>query len=167
MQLEFWTKSKKTSSLNFKSPKSGKSNLVYTKSLPSSGRDFDFWIRSSISYKYAYLNAKLTKIRKSRRSMSTGWYKPGDRQLYSTYLVCKKAQALNKNERDVLALAKRLKYELRQSVFSDNHREADLFYNLLKEIGYVGWADTVMRLLNHLKIPMSFLRRFYHFVRYR
>jgi hypothetical protein len=129
--------------------------------------DFDFWIRSSAKYKYSYLDAKLTRIRKSRQSMSTGWYKPGDKQLYSTYLVCKKAQALNKDERDVFALAKRLKYELRQSVFSGNHSEAELFYNLLKEIGYAGWADSITWQLNKLKIPLTFLRRFYHFIRYR
>jgi glycosyltransferase involved in cell wall biosynthesis len=128
--------------------------------------DFDFWIRSSRHYKYAYQEDKLTRIRKSRHSMSTRSYKPGDKQLYSTYLVCLKAQRLNQDEGDVRALAQRVKFELRQSVFSGNHEEAHLFFGLLSELGHVSFADKVMKLLNATKIPLAFLRRWYHSLRY-
>ncbi len=40
--------------------------------------DFDFWVRSSRIYRYAFLNERLTSIRKLKSSMSTGWYVPGD-----------------------------------------------------------------------------------------
>ena len=87
-------------------------NLVY--------EDFDFWVRSSRIFKYGYLPRNLMKIRRNINSMSSGWYKQGDRQLHSTYLVCRKALQLNQNDIEKAALVNRLKYELRQSVFSEN-----------------------------------------------
>src|SRR5688572_3629948 len=62
--------------------------------------DFDFWVRSSRMFKYGFLDEKLTKVRRTKKSMSTGWYQPGDPQLHSTYLVCKKAKVLNRTEEE-------------------------------------------------------------------
>ncbi|HEY0743955.1 MAG TPA: glycosyltransferase family A protein [Chryseosolibacter sp.] len=128
--------------------------------------DFDFWIRSSIRYQYAFLNEKLIKIRKLTQSMSTGWYKPGDKQLHSTYLVCRKAQVLNRDEEDKKALAMRLKYELRQSVFSSNYEEAALFYNFLRELRQHSSVDSMLFRLNGLRLPLAPLRSLYHWIRY-
>lgn len=128
--------------------------------------DFDFWIRSSIRYQYAFLNEKLIKIRKLTHSMSTGWYKPGDTQLYSTYLVCRKAQVLSRAEDDERALALRLKHELRQSVFSSNHEEAALFYNFLREMRCDSSLDSALFHLNRLRLPLAPLRTLYHRLRY-
>ena len=129
--------------------------------------DFDFWIRSSRKFKYAFQNERLTKIRKSRSSMSTGWYKQGDAQLHSTYLVCKKILLMNKSKDENRALAARLKYEIRQSVFSDNEREARLFFELLVAIGEVSFADHVMISLTRLPFSLSPIRSLYHRVRYK
>jgi hypothetical protein len=128
--------------------------------------DFDFWIRSARNYKYGFLDRKLTKVRRITRSMSTGWYKQGDKQLYSTYLVCKKIASLNRTEEEHKALATRLKYELRQSVFSENFYEADLFYDFLKEIGRAAAVDEFLHTVNKLKLPLSCLRRWYHKLRF-
>jgi glycosyltransferase involved in cell wall biosynthesis len=129
--------------------------------------DFDFWIRSSIRYQYAFIDEKLTKIRKSRESMSAALYKAGDRQLHDTYLVCKKAQVLNRDERDKMALVSRVKYELRHAVFTSNTLEAALFFNLLDELGSATAFDRFLLTIGKLKLPLSTLRRMYHFVRYR
>jgi glycosyltransferase involved in cell wall biosynthesis len=129
--------------------------------------DFDFWIRSSRNYKYAFLNERLTKIRKRTRSMSTGWYKQGDRQLYSTYLVCKKALLLNRKHEDMLALRTRLEFEIRQAVFSQNNDQAKLFYSLLKEIRMLTIPYRMLITINELKLPLSFLRNWYHAWRYK
>jgi glycosyltransferase involved in cell wall biosynthesis len=128
--------------------------------------DFDFWVRSSRIFKYAYLDEITTKIRLSKKSMSRGWYKRGDTQLYSTWLVCKKAMLLNRTEAEKVALVKRLKYEIRQSVFSENHKEAKLFYDLLKETSNPGLTYNLLIVLNKLKLPLSFLRRLYHKLRF-
>ena len=92
--------------------------------------DFDFWVRSSRRYRYAYQDVCTTHIRKHPRSMSTGWYRRGDPQLHSTYRVCLKAKELNRTEEERRALAKRLRYELRQAVGGRNWREVRLLWDL-------------------------------------
>jgi glycosyltransferase involved in cell wall biosynthesis len=133
-------------------------NLVY--------EDFDFWVRSSRKFKYAYLPKNLMKIRRNINSMSSGWYKKGDTQLYSTYLVCRKALYLNQTEQERKALVWRLKYELRQSVFSENKKEAGLFYEMLKEMNSTQLTDTLLYRLGKFNLPLSPLRKLYHRVRY-
>ncbi len=128
--------------------------------------DFDFWVRSSSNYKYAFLNEKLTKIRRKHKSLSSGWYQPGDTQLYSTYLVCKKAQAINRTKEDTLALTKRARYELRQSFLSQNFNESKLFFQLLKDLQQLRWLDYVILNLSKLNLPMSYIRTWYHRIRY-
>jgi glycosyltransferase involved in cell wall biosynthesis len=128
--------------------------------------DFDFWVRSSREYKYAFLNERLTRIRRSARSMSTGWYKPGDKQLHSTYLVCKKIAVLNRTEEERKALLTRLHYELRQSVFSTNREEAKLFYSMLKEMHANTLIDRLLVFLNRFHLPLWIVRDLYHKLRY-
>ena len=133
-------------------------NLVY--------EDFDFWVRSARIFKYAFVNETLTKIRKSRKSMSTGWYKQGDLQLHSTYLICKKIKKLNRDPKDVEALIKRVRFEIRQSVFSKNIKEAELFYTLLTELINPNCMDRLLINIRHLPFPFRFIRNLYHIIRY-
>lgn len=129
--------------------------------------DFDFWVRSSRIFKYAFLNESLTKIRRTGHSMSSGWYRVGDRQLYSTYLVCRKAMRLNRDEDDVNALLRRIRYELRQAVFSENHNEAKLFFAMLKEMKKVQLADRWLMRIDAFKLPLSRIREFYYSLRFK
>ena len=128
--------------------------------------DFDFWVRSARDFQYAFLDEKLTRIRKVSQSMSTGWYVPGDRQLHSTYLVCRKAQQLNRDKGDQEALIKRVQYEFRQSVLSGNYSEADLFLSLLEELNGIGTRDKILAFAKRHRIPLTALRRWYHILRY-
>ena len=99
--------------------------------------DFDFWVRSSRRYHYAYQDVCTTQIRKHPRSMSTGWYRRGDLQLHSTYLVCRKAQELNRTEEERKALAKRVMYELKRALAGRNWREAKLLFVMGRELRIV------------------------------
>lgn len=128
--------------------------------------DFDFWVRSSRNWKYHYLDEVLTKVRKTKSSKSSGWYKRGDKQLHSTYLVCEKAKKLNRNEAEDQALANRLKFEIRQSVFSENLKETRLFYGLLKELNKVSFTERVLMTIGRLRLPLAPLRKLYHRLRY-
>ena len=128
--------------------------------------DFDFWVRSSRIYKYGFLNESLTKVRKTDYSMSTSQYRKGDKQLHSTYLVCCKAMHLNRDEEDVQALLKRIRYELRQSVFSENSNESKLFYELLVKMDKVTMLDRVLRTINQLGLPLSWARNLYNVIRF-
>ena len=128
--------------------------------------DFDFWVRSARLFQYSFLNESLTKIRRVSNSMSTGWYKSGDKQLHSTYLVCRKAQKLNKNAEENEALIMRVRYEIRQSVFSKNVTEAKLFFELLCELTKPNLIDRILITIRHLPIPFQWIRNVYHAIRF-
>jgi len=124
--------------------------------------DFDFWVRSSRSYKYHFLDEKLTKIRLTKKSMSAALYQKGDAQLYSTYLVCKKAMGFIKNEVEQHSLLKRIRYELRHAVFTRNKKEAMLLYHLLIDLSGVTFKDRFCFYLGKLNLPLSWMRNLYH-----
>jgi glycosyltransferase involved in cell wall biosynthesis len=128
--------------------------------------DFDFCVRASRVFKFWFLNEKLTKVRKVKKSMSTGWYTKNDRQLHSTFLICKKIRSLNRSVEEDDSLIARLKFELRQSTFSENHFEAKLFFGMLDEMKAVSVADRIMLKLSNLKLPLAFTRKLYHKLRY-
>jgi glycosyltransferase involved in cell wall biosynthesis len=128
--------------------------------------DFDFWVRSARKFKYGFLNEELTLIRRSGNSMSSGWYKHGDTQLASTYLVCKKVASLNTNAQENQALLVRLRFELRQSALSQNKKEAKLFYEQLVSIETPTLLDRFFLLIARISLPLSPIRSLYHWVRY-
>lgn len=128
--------------------------------------DFDFWVRSAREFKYCFLNERLTLVRKVSHSMSTRLYVPGDKQLYSTYLICRKVQRLNRDEGDKKALVKRVRYEFRQSVLSENFPEAYNFFVLLKELDSIRIVDYILFYVNKKRIRLSGLRRLYHKIKY-
>ncbi|GHN01412.1 hypothetical protein WSM22_29010 [Cytophagales bacterium WSM2-2] len=124
--------------------------------------DFDFWVRSSREFKYAYLDEVLTKVRRSGNSMSSGWYRQGDRQLHSTFLVCQKAVTLCRDEGDRLVLLQRVRYEFRQAIFSGNKIEARLFGQLEKEIARHHWRFYFYSMVSFIPLPWSWIRKIYH-----
>lgn len=128
--------------------------------------DFDFWVRASRLYEFAFLDEALTLVRKSSGSMSAGWYKKGDLQLHSTYLICCKAKELCRNEEDLNALRQRVHYEFRQSVFSGNKKEARLFDALAQTLGKVPVSFSIVRIASWLPLPWSWIRSAYHRIFY-
>lgn len=121
--------------------------------------DFDFWVRSARKYKYAYLDECTTLVRRLSSSMSKQLYEKNDRQLFSTYLVCKKAYELNKTKKENNALVRRLHYELRQAVLTNKYSEAEQFLGLLKEVkGSLLWYKLI-ELLIYLKPNLHFFRK--------
>ena len=129
--------------------------------------DFDFWVRSARNWRYAYQSKILTLVRKSDHSHSKGWYKKDDKQLHSTFKVCKKIRELNQTKSEGLALIRRVKFELRQSCFSGNHSEFDLFFELFQELSHVPKKYLLMYQFNKLKLDMSWVRNVYHTLFFR
>ena len=98
--------------------------------------------------------------------MSAGWYQKGDKQLHSTWRVCRKALTLNRSVGDHAALLRRVRFEFRQAVFSENVEEARLFRSLLSEMGHRNLVTDAIFLLGKLPLPLAFFRRLYHRLRY-
>lgn len=78
--------------------------------------DFDFWIRSSRTFHYCYLTEPLVKYRRVKGSMSHLQFNRGNKQQESTYRICRKIQALNRNDAERAALQARVRYELFQAI---------------------------------------------------
>ncbi len=128
--------------------------------------DFDFWVRASRDFQFAFLDEKTTKVRKSSGSMSTGWYQKNDKQLHSTFLVCLKAEKLCRDEQDRGALRWRVFYEFKQAVFSQNKTEAKLFAELSTRLGKVPSSFYLIRMASLLPFPWAWIRKKYHQLRY-
>lgn len=75
--------------------------------------DFDFWIRSSRNFQYCYTPEVLVRKRVVRDSMSKKQFSFFSSQMNSTFRVCKKIMALNRNPQEQKALQKRILYEMR------------------------------------------------------
>lgn len=119
--------------------------------------DFDFWIRSARKWHYGYQSNPLTLIRKNNTSLSTGWYKKGDQQVMSNYLICKKIAVLNQSKHEEIALNDRIKYEQRQAALTGNFKESHLFYQLLKERKALTVFSTIFEIITRSKIDFSFI----------
>jgi len=128
--------------------------------------DFDFWVRASREFEFAFLNEKTTRVRKSGGSMSVGWYEKDDLQLHSTFLVCQKAEKLCRDESDRNALRWRVGYEYKQAVFSQNKVESKLFAGLLKGLGKIPGSFFVIQWASYLPVPWAAMRKLYHHLRY-
>ena len=114
--------------------------------------DFDFWVRSSRLFKYSFLNLCLMRIRETPKSMSTYIGQATDQQLHDTFRVCVKAKKLNRTDEEDKALIKRLQYHVRQTSWLGRKNEAQLFYNMLREMKGVRIYERVLFLLKKLMV---------------
>ncbi len=95
--------------------------------------DFDFWVRSSRFYDYAYLDACLAAKRILSNSHSTKFLSKHNVNMFvSTARVCQKASWLNKTEKENKALLKRIHYEIRQAIRYDAIPAVEIYLALLK-----------------------------------
>ncbi|MGL2987535.1 glycosyltransferase family 2 protein [Flavobacterium sp. RSSA_27] len=78
--------------------------------------DFDFWIRASRNFDIDFIDAPLIQKRIVANSLGSNFFKKTDarakRMNHSTFLILKKALALNQTKEEDLALQKRINYEI-------------------------------------------------------
>ncbi|QHT72055.1 glycosyltransferase [Rhodocytophaga rosea] len=124
--------------------------------------DFDFWVRSSRKYKYAYQDEILTFKRKVKGSLSTKFYQLRQNKLLeSTLIVCQKAYKLNRTEGERQALATNIRYHLRQSYYTKNYPLVSGYAALLKELSYIDFITQVILWLSTHKISVWSLYKLY------
>lgn len=123
--------------------------------------DFDFWVRSARHYRYAYLDECTTLVRKLSTSMSKQLYRKNDLQLHSTYLVCRKASQMNRNNLEKQALKSRVLYEARHATLSGNYREAALFLSLLRDLKTYSLSYILLRLTVWVRLDLSAIHSWY------
>lgn len=109
--------------------------------------DFDFWVRSSRHFKYAYIDEALVQKRKLKNSMSANRYlHRKNEQMVSVFKVCQKAFTLCKSKSELNALKERLYYEHRQCIRNEADILAKDYLVLMKAVGgdlaktkLIGW----------------------------
>ncbi|MBO3698114.1 glycosyltransferase [Roseivirga sp. E12] len=112
--------------------------------------DFDFWVRSSRYWHYAYIDEVHMQKRKLQTSMSANRYRHSqNEQLASALKVCQKAFHLCKTKAERKALIERLNYEYRQCLRNEAIELAESYQSLLKEVG--GAIDIVSKAVRFLR----------------
>ncbi len=99
--------------------------------------DFDFWVRSSRFYEYAYLDVCVAVKRMLPRSHSTKFLSKGYENMFvSTARVCEKIMWLNElgNQAEKDALLKRIHYEIRKAIQYNVKEAVDLYILLMKAL---------------------------------
>ena len=119
--------------------------------------DFDFWVRSSRIYEYAYVPQILVQQRILNGSHSTKFTQKHNILTPSTVQVCEKALLLNETESENQALIIRLKVVLRQCVFTENYNSGKQVLLLLNKLKGNSWDTRFFQLLNATKIPLNYL----------
>ncbi len=95
--------------------------------------DFDFWIRSSREFKYAYSNDLTVRKRIHGKNFSR---KTESREFQlSTLEVCIKARSMIRNDEEKTAFAKRLDYHFGRALLSREKVIAKQFLDLREELG--------------------------------
>ena len=81
--------------------------------------DLDFWIRASRNYNFEFVDSILVQKREVSNSLGSQFYKKFNSRTrkinHSSYLVIKKAIALNKTKEENKALMKRLHFEMEKA----------------------------------------------------
>ena len=104
----------------------------YNESL--SYEDFDFWIRSSRDWKYAFTAQQLVRKRELKSSLGKGQQHWRNKHQPSTLEVCKTIQMLNRSKEENDALRKRISYEMRQCLRTGNIELLIPYYKLIRSI---------------------------------
>ncbi|WP_254562627.1 glycosyltransferase [Dyadobacter diqingensis] len=123
--------------------------------------DFDFWVRSSVHYKYFYLDKVLTWKRNVPDSLSKQIYKKGNRLLETCYIVCNKAYDLNRDQEEFDLLAARIRTFIRKCFYAQEFELAVRFRRLLNYIENPGLGTEMIVVMCRLHLPINGLYRFY------
>jgi glycosyltransferase involved in cell wall biosynthesis len=123
--------------------------------------DFDFWVRSSVRYRYFYQDEVLTLKRNTPGSLGTQIYSQQSGMLESCYTVCNKAYDLNRNQEEFDLLAARIRTFIRKCWYAQEFELALKFRKLLNFIEDPGWKTELIVILCRMKVPVNGIYRLY------
>ena len=113
--------------------------------------DFDFWIRSSRNYFYCFSDQVLMQKHILANSHSAKQYQRKNPHCLSTALVCEKALNLNKTAEENQALLKRINYEMKWALITENWVAAQLFIKTKRKIPNNPLRFALERLITRLQ----------------
>jgi glycosyltransferase involved in cell wall biosynthesis len=123
--------------------------------------DFDFWVRSSRLYYYAYIDEVLTHKRVLSNSMSAQISRPDNPLLQSTLVVCRNAFAICQTPDEFQALANRIRTFIRKAFYVEQFELTLQFGQLLQQIERPDFLTNLILQLSRLHPPVNQLYRQY------
>lgn len=123
--------------------------------------DFDFWVRSSRHYHYAYLDEILTQKRQLPDSLSTQVVLPDTKLLQSTLVVCQKALDRCVTPEEYQTLANRIQSFIRKAFYAEQFDLALQFGKLLRKIKAPDWFSRLILSMSQIHVPVNTLYRRY------
>ena len=123
--------------------------------------DFDFWVRSSRLYSYAYLDEVLTQKRQLPDSMSAQVVRTDTNLLHSTLVVCQKAFDRCATPDEFGALANRIRTFIRKAFYAEQFALALQFGQLLRKIENPDLLSRFVLTLCRLQVPVNRIYRWY------
>ena len=123
--------------------------------------DFDFWVRSSRLYQYAYVDEILMQKRQLSNSLSAQVVLPDNDLLRSTLVVCQKAFDRCVTPEEYSTLADRIRTFIRKAFYAEQFDLARQFGKLLQQIEQPDWLCRLVLGLSYLHPPVNGLYRTY------
>ncbi len=123
--------------------------------------DFDLWVRSARSYRYAYIDEVLTQKRLLPDSLGQQIVKVENALLDSTWRVCQKAYELCRNPDEFKALANRIRLFIRKCFYAEHYKLAQKFGQLLMQIEPPGLMSRTILILCRMHLPVNSVYRRY------
>jgi len=123
--------------------------------------DFDFWVRSSRQYYYAYLDEVLTLKRRVSNSLSAQVILPDNQLLCSCLTVCYKAFDQCSTQAEYQALGRRIQKFIRKAFYAEQFELASQFGKLLQHIEHPDLLTRLILKLSRLHLPVNGLYRHY------
>lgn len=127
--------------------------------------DFDFWIRSSRIWEYAYIHKTLSHQRIVRDSYSSNFYKKNNLLIPSIIAVCKKALILNKTEEENQTLLIRMRATMIKCVLSENFQAGKELNKMIEDLNGHGFKSWIFSKILLLKLPFGLISL--HYVEFR
>jgi len=115
--------------------------------------DFDFWIRSSRKFNYAFTDQVLVQKKVLPKSLSAKQHQKKNKHLLSTAIVCEKAFTLCENEKEKKALIKRINYESKWALITENWEAARVFLKLKEKMHSKSVRIQIEKLILSIKPP--------------
>ncbi len=115
--------------------------------------DFDFWVRSARDYKYCFSDQVLVQKHILNDSLSSRQFLRKNPHSLSTAKVCEKAIHLNRSVEEDMALLRRIRYELRWALLTENWEAARLFIQLKKQLKSHGFRSWLEQFITTIRPP--------------
>jgi len=115
--------------------------------------DFDFWVRSARNYKYAFSDEILVNKSMLGQSLSAVQHQKKNLHALSTAKVCEKILSMNKTDKENRALLKRVTYELKWALITENWEVSKKFIQIKNKISKLTARSVVEKTILRIKPP--------------